>query len=170
MTAYARLQAGADIPPDAKNRLARQMAGLDPVLLLKQVRESQEALMAISQSRSPENPTEISPFVRNLATAWKAGEVRPTYRREPKPGRWWRTRPDSFAKVWPLLLSWLEEQPDLEAKAMLQRLQANGHGEFPDSQLRTLQRRVRVWRMQIAKRLVYGDAEQAPAVEAVSMS
>jgi len=37
MTAYARLQASSDIPPDEKNRLARQMAKLDPVLLLKQV-------------------------------------------------------------------------------------------------------------------------------------
>jgi hypothetical protein len=117
------------------------------MLLLKQIRESQEALMAIAQSRSPENATEISHFIKSLATAWKSGEVRPTHRREPKPGHWWRSRPDPFANVWPMLLNWLEEQPDMEAKVMLKRLQASGHGEFPDGQLRTLQRRVRVWRM-----------------------
>ena len=87
---------------------------------------------------------------------WRSGEVRPTHRREPKPGRWWRTRQDPFAEVWPVLLSWLEEKPDLEAKEMLKRLQATGYGNFSDGQLRTLQRRVRVWRTRIARELVYG--------------
>ena len=88
--------------------------------------------------------------------AWRAGEVRPTHRQEPKPGHWWRTRPDPFAEVWPVLLSWLEERPDMEAKEMLKRLQTSGYGEFPDGQLRTLQRRVRGWRMRIVQQLVYG--------------
>ncbi len=172
MTAYARLQASTHITQEAKKRLTHQMTKLDPMLLLKQIRESQETLMAISQSRSPENATEISPFIKSLATAWKSGEVRPTHRREPKPGHWWRSRPDPFANVWPMLLSWLEEQPDMEAKTMLKRLQASGRGEFPDGQLRTLQRRVRVWRMQIVERLVYGtskagalDADSTAAVQ-----
>jgi hypothetical protein len=54
------------------------------------------------------------------------------------------------------LLGWLEEKPDMEAKQMLKKLQASGYGEFPDNQLRTLQRRVRVWRMRIVQQLVYG--------------
>jgi hypothetical protein len=170
MTAYARLQSNTHISQEAKSRLTRQMSKLDPVLLLKQIRESQEVLMAISQSRSPENAKELSPFVKSLATAWKSGEVRPTHRREPKPGHWWRSRPDPFAAVWPMLLSWLEEQPDMEAKATLKRLQTSGHGEFPDGQLRTLQRRVRFWRMQIVKRLVYGTSEEAAAADADSIS
>ena len=60
-----------------------------------------------------------------------------------------------------MLLEWLEEQPDMEAKTMLKRLQAGGYGTFADGQLRTLQRRVRVWRMQIVKQLVYGEEESA---------
>ena len=44
----------------------------------------------------------------------------------------------------------------MEAKEMLKRLQTSGYGEFPDSQLRTLQRRVRVWRVRIVRQLVYG--------------
>jgi hypothetical protein len=59
-----------------------------------------------------------------------------------------------------VLLGWLEERPDMEAKAMLQRLQASGFGEFPDGQLRTLQRRVKVWRKQIVQQLVYGAEPQ----------
>ena len=45
---------------------------------------------------------------------------------------------------------------------MLKRLQASGYGEFPDGQLRTLQRRVRVWRMRIVQQLVYGQPPAAP--------
>lgn len=101
----------------------------------------------------------------SLATAWKNGEVRPTHRQEPKVGRWWRTRRDPFAEVWPVLLGWLEEKPDLDAKEMLNRLQASGYGDFTDGQLRTLQRRVRVWRMQIVKQLVYGTTDGAVATK-----
>jgi hypothetical protein len=145
MTPFARLQSSDQISQEKKNRLTSQMASLDPLSLLKKIRDSQEAPAAIVQSRPPETTnTDISPFVRNLATAWKAGEVRPTHRQAPKPGRWWRSRLDPFADVWPMLMSWLEEQPDMEAKTMLKRLQASGHGDFTDGQLRTLQRRVRM--------------------------
>jgi hypothetical protein len=44
---------------------------------------------------------------------------------------------------------------------MLKRLQSSGFGEFPDGQLRTLQRRVRVWRKQIVQQLVYGTDMQS---------
>ena len=160
MTPFARLQSSDQISQEKKSRLTSQMANLDPMSLLKKIRECQEALAAIAQSRPPETANmDISPFVRNLATAWKTGEVRPTHRQEPKPGRWWRSRPDPFADVWPMLLSWLEEQPDMEAKTMLKHLQASGHGDFTDGQLRSLQRRVRIWRMQIVKHLVYGVPE-----------
>ena len=162
-TPYKRLLTREDVPPETKEMLKQQMESLDPVLLLKHIRDAQETVMALSQNRTPEIVApDIAGFVSSLATAWRAGEVRPTHRQEPKPGHWWRTRPDPFAKVWPVLLSWLEERPDMEAKEMLKRLQATGYGEFPDGQLRTLQRRVRVWRMQIVQHLVYGTQAPAP--------
>jgi len=156
-TPCQRLLASNDITPEAKERLQRTLEGLDPVLLLKQIREAQDTLRALSKNTTPELiAPDMKAFVESLATAWRAGEVRPTHQREPKPGRWWRSRKDPFAEVWPVLLSWLEEKPDMEAKAMLKKLQASGYGEFPDSQLRTLQRRVRLWRMRIVQQLVYG--------------
>jgi hypothetical protein len=161
-TPYRRLLIRDDISSEAKQALTRQMEQLDPVLLLKSIREAQETLMALSQDRTPETAApDISTFVKNLATTWRTGEVRPTHRQEEKPGHWWRSRADPFAAVWPVLLGWLEEKPDMEAKAMLKRLQASGFGEFPDGQLRTLQRRVRVWRKQIVQQLVYGAEPQA---------
>jgi hypothetical protein len=156
-TPYRRLFMRDDVSTEMKQALKRQMESLDPVLLLKHIREAQDTVMALSQARTPETSSpEVSIFVSSLATAWKAGEVRPTHRQEPKRRHWWRTRPDPFAEVWPVLLGWLEERPDLEAKQMLKRLQATGYGNFPDGQLRTLQRRVRLWRTQIVQHLVYG--------------
>ena len=156
-TPCQRLLASNDITPEAKARLQRTLEGLDPVLLLKQIREAQDTLRALSQNKTPEVVApDVKAFVDSLATAWRAGEVRPTHRGEPKPGRWWRSRKDPFAEVWPVLLGWLQEKPDMEAKEMLKKLQGSGYGEFPDSQLRTLQRRVRVWRMRIVQQLVYG--------------
>jgi len=63
----------------------------------------------------------------------------------------------------PVLLGWLEEKPDMEAKQMLKRLQATGYGDFPDKLLRTLQRRVRTWRMRIVQQLVYGTQSTGAA-------
>jgi hypothetical protein len=45
------------------------------------------------------------------------------------------SRNDPFAEVWPVLMGWFQERPDMEAKAMLKKLQTSGYGEFPDSQL-----------------------------------
>ena len=161
-TRYARLLKREDVPSETQEMLKQRMESLDPVMLLKHIRDAQDSMMALSENRTPEVVApDVASFVSSLATAWRAGEVRPTHRQVPKPGRWWRSRPDPFAEVWPVLLGWLEEQPDLEAKAMLKRLPASGYGEFPDGQLRTLPRRVRVWRMRIVQQLVYGQPPAA---------
>jgi hypothetical protein len=158
-TPYRRLIQREDICTDKKQALRLQMESLDPVLLLKQIREAQDTMRALSQNGTSETPPpDVAAFVGSLAVAWRLGEVRPTHRQEPKPGRRWRTRLDPFAEVWPVLLGWLEEKPDLEAKEMLKRLQASGYGVFPDGQLRTLQRRVRIWRTRMVQQLVYGAA------------
>lgn len=154
---YQRLLQSDDVAESTKQHLREQLQRLDPVLLLEHIRDSQAAVIALSQNMAPPPLSEdMQKFVSSLATAWRSGEVRPTHRREPRPGRWWRTRPDPFAEVWPVLLGWLEERPDMEAKEMLKRLQASGYGNYADGQLRTLQRRVRVWRASIARELVYG--------------
>lgn len=164
-TPYARLMQRNDVSPETKERLKLQMESLDPVLLLKNIRDAQDTVMALSQHRTPEVVApDVATFVKSLGIAWHSGEVRPTHRQEPKPARWWRSRKDPFAEVWPVLLGWLEEKPDIEAKQMLKRLQATGYGDYPDKLLRTLQRRVRRWRMRIVQQLVYGT-EPASAAE-----
>ena len=58
----------------------------------------------------------------------------------------WRTRADPFEEVWGEVQPLLEVNPGLEAKAVFEYLQRCYPGQFQDGQLRTLQRRVKVWR------------------------
>jgi len=58
----------------------------------------------------------------------------------------WRTRPDPFASVWGEILPLLEMNPGLQAKTLFEEIQRQHPGEYPDNQLRSLQRRIKVWR------------------------
>ena len=58
----------------------------------------------------------------------------------------WRTRPDPFEDSWDEIKSMLEINPGLEAKTIFEDLQRRCLGRFADGQLRTLQRRIKVWR------------------------
>ena len=60
--------------------------------------------------------------------------------------RTWVTRQDPFVDVLDELREQLEQGPGLQAKTLLKWLQGRHPGRFEDSQLRTLQRRVREWR------------------------
>ena len=58
----------------------------------------------------------------------------------------WRTREDPFSEVWEEIEEKLEINPGLEAKTLFEDLQRHYPGRFADGQLRTLQRRVKIWR------------------------
>lgn len=58
----------------------------------------------------------------------------------------WRTREDPFLDVWDEVREKLEVNPGLEAKTLFEDLQRRYAGRFSDGQLRSLQRRVKIWR------------------------
>lgn len=58
----------------------------------------------------------------------------------------WRTRADPFTDVWADVETLLTGNPGLQAKTIFAELQRNHPGTFPDGQLRTLQRRMKIWR------------------------
>jgi hypothetical protein len=60
--------------------------------------------------------------------------------------RHWRTRDDPFSEVWDQVRQQIEESPGLEAKTLFEWLQREYPGRFADGQIRTLQRRIKVWR------------------------
>jgi len=153
-TPYERLLASIHISAKAKESLRRQFNGLDPIHLLAEIRRLQAVLAAGNDKAVSEaDPPARTDFLRHLSVAWREGEVRPTHRKKTAP-RTWRTWPDAFEGVWPTLLSWLDEQPDVTAKDLLVRLQHEVPDSFADGQLRTLQRRVKQWRIAMANRLI----------------
>ena len=141
-----------------KEKLRLQCKQLDPVELLHRIREGQSALAAlVSTESSPQGPgrESLDQFLAQLPRLWQAGEVRPTHQTQSSKPRHWRTRKDLFEAVWYDVLYWLQQEPDVTAKALFERLEDEYHGHFHDGQLRTLQRRVREWRTIMAKKLVY---------------
>jgi len=58
----------------------------------------------------------------------------------------WRTREDPFAEVWEEVKEKLKINPGLEAKTLFEHLQRCYPSQFADGQLRTLQRRIKIWR------------------------
>jgi hypothetical protein len=66
---------------------------------------------------------------------------------EAKPVHDWRTRPDPFESVWESeIVPLLEKSPHLQARTVLEMLQKDRAESYPDTMLRTLQRRVCEWR------------------------
>jgi hypothetical protein len=60
--------------------------------------------------------------------------------------RRWRTREDPFCDVWDQVRQQMEESPGLEAKTLFDWLQREYPGRLSDGQIRTLQRRIKLWR------------------------
>ena len=104
---------------------------------------------------------DVEAFLHGLRNAWKEGEIRPTSRKKPPIPRG-RRRPDPLAKVTDDLKAWFDEDPALTGRELLGRLQAAHPDAFPDGLIRTVQRRVKVWRRDLARALVFGPQGNAP--------
>ena len=67
----------------------------------------------------------------------------PEERRKP---RTWRTRADPLEAVWSRARTWLEDAPELEAKALFEHLLATRPAEVSGQALRSFYRRVAGWK------------------------
>ena len=70
------------------------------------------------------------------------------YPSEMRTERTWRTRADPFAADWPEIAGRLADAPELEAKSLFEQLLRDRPGVYQESQLRTFQRRIKVWQVQ----------------------
>lgn len=174
-TPCERLIAHPSTSDRTRIELREQCAALDPVLLLKTIRDAQASLAATSE-RKDTSATEIAParsiaaFLAQLPDLWREGEARPTHRSKPRPARTWRTRKDPFDSVWSTVLGWLASEPDATAKEVFDRLQTTHNEAFSRGQLRTLQRRLKEWRREMARELLFGAQlpEGRPSVATAS--
>jgi hypothetical protein len=161
-TPCQRLMADGRTSEEIRQRLATQRAGLDPVRLLQEIRIVQHELIRLADTpvlgemTAPTAPT-LEQFLSGLRTAWQEGEVRPTSMPKPKAKRG-RRRPDPLAAVTVVLRGWFEAEPWRTSRELLERLQAEYPGMYPDGLLRTCQRRLKEWRRETALQLVFGTA------------
>ena len=159
-TPYQRLLAHARTSEEARRQVTAMFASLDPVRLLQEIRAAQQQLVEVAdrpvtgESAAPTGPS-LEQFLSGLRTAWQAGEVRPTSLPKEKPKRG-RRRPDPFAAVTVQLREWFADEPWQTSREFFDRLQAAHPGVYPDGQLRTLQRRLKLWRHERAHAMVFG--------------
>lgn len=159
-TPHQRLLTEPRTPKAVRNKVADLSATLDPIRLLRQIRAQQQLIVDIADQPVVEPDTASLPpleqFLAGLRTAWSEGESRPTAKPVEKPKRG-RRRPDPLVKVTEQLRAWFESEPWRSSRELLEKLQAAHPGEYPDNLLRTVQRRVKVWRKEKALSMVFGD-------------
>lgn len=167
-TPFQRLSGTGILSETRQQHLTEVFHVLDPVRLLQQVEALQDALWqhAVQVASAPVSAQPV-PFdlTACLPTAEAALDddtlnlTLPTSETTPdrskrkyhrvqltvKPHTW-RTRTDPFAAVASELQQWFLAGPERTAQSLLQELQARYPDQYPDSLLRTLQRRVRLWR------------------------
>ncbi len=135
---------------------------------LAEIRSAQQGLVTLADaadeawiaSAKSEPLVPLDSFVAGLRTAWQDGEVRPTSQQKPKAKRG-RRRPDPLADVTDDLRAWFDADPSLSGRQLLDRLQREHPGEYPDGLVRTVQRRLKIWRSALAHELVFGRDDTA---------
>jgi hypothetical protein len=173
MTPCDRLLADHRIGQNVRDRALALRADLDPVRLMAEIRREQHALVTLADASDKARvahpaagateTVSLETFVANLATAWRSGEVRPTSKAKPKAKRG-RRRPDPLASETEVLRAWFDADPSQTARELLARLKQSDP-DYPDALLRTLQRRLKDWRAEIAHTLVFGRAERTAAAK-----
>ena len=167
-TPSQRLLADPRTPAAVCERVAEPSTSLDPIRLLRQMRAHQQRVVDIANQPVAEpKDTAVPPleqFLAGLRTAWAEGEARPTAKPAAMPKRE-RRRRDPLVRVTEQLHAWFEAEPWSTGHQLLERLQAAHPDEYPDGLLRTVQRRVKVWRREKATAMVFGEL---PAMESVA--
>lgn len=196
-TPYERLLTSEALSPRVKRELRRRYLELDPVVLLANIERLQDELwrhahkeVRMRSRRSNSAPNDLLAIpptggdgldthpgcgtLQQPEDSQAAGQRR-TYRKSKKPRKkavhWWKSHPDAFEDVLEQVEGWLDETPYLAATVVLERLQAAHPGRFPDNKLRTLQRRLKGWRLsqieQARKDLPTGDS--LPSIDQIEL-
>ena len=161
LTPYQRILARPEIHQETKENLTAQFGALDPVALLAEIRLSQARLTKMAdegpKDQDADPKADVERFLDGLRHAWKDGDVRPTSQRKP-PVLHKRTVPDPLKAVTTDLRCLFEQDPSRTGREFLEEIQAAYPDLYPVSLLRTVQRRVKIWRHDMAKSLVLGPS------------
>ena len=219
-TPCERLLQAESLPEAAKTKLREVVSALDPLKLLEEIRAVQAYLVTLADGETPPSvipePPDLSAFVASLSSAWRAGEVRPTFSVEAKP-RYLRSlqgvfqnvaqTPKSVAApaavaqpaaqtspsaekaperpqliyaergtrafhalkmVWPLVCRRLEGFPNITSTQLFEELCIQFPGRFHPWHVKRLMKRVKVWRQDarargvVIERLKYRCVSKKP--------
>lgn len=166
-TPYQRLVSSNVLDEEKGRGLDDYYYALDPIQLLKQLEILQDAFWQHAILETPKvrlasrRITQPESVTANLTEEQKSPEKvgieeevnkrkKRRYRRTGKTRapRTWRTRKDPFEGVSEQLRQEIVSSPQRTAKSMFGELQNRYPGRFPVGQLRTLQRRVKQWRLE----------------------
>ena len=157
-TPLQRLLATGQVSEERADQLRELQRGSDPLVLLKTIRRCQGRLAVLA---SGEQGTGLGPgaavgdrtqeirslevFLGDLQTLWQSSQPR---RRKPRTRTGKRTRPDPFEADVALIEGWLQAEPLLGSRELMERLVAHNPQRYSDRQMRSLQRRLRSYRLQ----------------------
>jgi hypothetical protein len=89
LTPCDRLLQAESVPAATKDKLREISAELDPLKLLEEMRAVQAYLTALADGEAPPamttEPPNLAAFIASLSSAWRDGEVRPTFSFDTKP-------------------------------------------------------------------------------------
>jgi hypothetical protein len=106
----------------------------------------------------PQPIVDLDRFAASLKTAWRDGERRPTHRRPYRRRKPVPKRPSMLDAVGDQIRAWLDGEPTISALEILRRLKLTHPDRFGDRHLRTVQRAVKAWRGQQARRIIAESA------------
>jgi len=163
MPPMSRVLAHTQVAREAKLRLQQLHARADPVILLAEIRAAQAELGERVDRRGtepaqPQPIIDLERFAASLKTAWREGEQRPTHRRPYRRRKPIPRRPAMLDDVQDQILAWLDREPAISALEILRLLKSAHPERFSDSHLRTVQRAVKAWRGQQARRIILESA------------
>ncbi len=157
-TPLQRLLAKGQRSEERADQLRELQRGSDPLVLLETIRRCQGRLAVLA---SGEQGTGLGPgaavgdrtqesrslevFLGDLQTLWQSSQPR---RRKLRTRTGKRTRPDPFGADVALIEGWLQEEPLLGSRELMVRLVAYNPQRYSERQMRTLQRRLRSYRLQ----------------------
>ena len=173
-TPYQRMLDDPRTDSGTHEQLTAVYAELEPVRLLCDIRAAQHRLATLADTVAPVAARkgaapDLDAFMWGLRTAWKSGAVGPTETDKSRPPRG-RRRPDPLIEVASQLKHWFEAEPWRNRRDLLEKLQAEQPNNYPDSLLRTVQRRLNIWRSEQARALIFTHASTAPLATAGTAS
>jgi hypothetical protein len=142
-TPCARLLASGALSDSQRVKLRDFAQSLDPFELLAQIRALNSQLRSQMNAKSRSMPQTLPAGVPNRRRSQPSLPAGP---------RSWSTHPNVFERAWPAIQVWLRDDPAQSAKTLLERLKRKFPGVYRDGHLRSLHRRVRVWRQRAGAR------------------